>query len=79
MDCLNQFAKSSGLTLNLQKSKLFVSLNVHAVVANSLSNRSGIPLTSTLGTYLGIPITHGRHSHNNYRYILEKMQRKLSN
>ncbi|GKV23692.1 hypothetical protein SLEP1_g33394 [Rubroshorea leprosula] len=79
MDCLNQFAKSSGLVLNLQKSKLFFSPNVHSAVANSLSARCDIPLTSNLGTYLGIPITHTRHSHKNYGYILEKVQRRLSN
>ncbi|GKV45487.1 hypothetical protein SLEP1_g52559 [Rubroshorea leprosula] len=79
LDCLTQFARSSGLVLNLQKSKLFLSSNVHATVANLLSTRSGISLTSNLGTYLGIPISHGRHSHRNYKYILEKMQTKLSN
>ncbi|GLT96250.1 hypothetical protein SLE2022_138910 [Rubroshorea leprosula] len=79
MDCLNQFAKSSGLVLNLQRSKLFFSPNVHSAVANSLSARCDIPLTFNLGTYLGIPITHTRHSHKNYGYILEKVQRRLSN
>ncbi|GLT26949.1 hypothetical protein SLA2020_019840 [Shorea laevis] len=78
MDCLDQFAKTSGLVLNLQKSKLFFSPNVHLTVANALSAKCSIPLTANLGTYLGIPITHGRHSHKNYGYILEKMQTRLA-
>ncbi|GLT96458.1 hypothetical protein SLE2022_140780 [Rubroshorea leprosula] len=73
MDVLNQFAKSSGLVLNLQKSQLFFATNVQSPVANSLSTKCGIPLTSYLGTYLGILITHGRHSCKNYEYLLERV------
>ncbi|GLT50394.1 hypothetical protein SLA2020_238810 [Shorea laevis] len=78
LECLDQFAKSSGLILNLQKSKLFFSPNVQPAMANALSARCGIPLSSDLGVYLGIPITHGRHSHKNYRYLLERMQQRLA-
>ncbi|GLU17744.1 hypothetical protein SLE2022_341000 [Rubroshorea leprosula] len=78
MDVLNQFSNSSGLVLNLQKSKLFFSANIQSAVANSLSTRCGIPLTSNLGSYLGIPVIHGRHSSKHYEYILEKMQKKLA-
>ncbi|GLT41649.1 hypothetical protein SLA2020_156960 [Shorea laevis] len=78
MDCLDQFSKSLGLVLNLQKSKLFLSPNVHSAMANALSAKCSIPLTTNLGTYLGIPITHGRHSHKNYRYILEKNAEEIS-
>ncbi|GKU90588.1 hypothetical protein SLEP1_g4569 [Rubroshorea leprosula] len=77
-NCLKEFASYSGLEINLAKSKLFVSPNIQSAVARSLSISCGIPLTSNLGTYLGVPIIHGRNSATQYKYIIEKMQLKLA-
>ncbi|GLT57721.1 hypothetical protein SLA2020_306730 [Shorea laevis] len=78
INCLKEFASYSGLEINLAKSKLFVSPNIQSAVARSLSTSCGIPLTSNLGTYLGVPIIHGRNSAAQYKYIIEKMQLKLA-
>ncbi|GLT29392.1 hypothetical protein SLA2020_042640 [Shorea laevis] len=78
MDCLSEFARRSRLELNLSKSKLSVSPNVQRHLANSYSSACGIPLTSDLGSYLGIPILHDRSKPRTYKYILEKMQLKLA-
>ncbi|GLT29941.1 hypothetical protein SLA2020_047710 [Shorea laevis] len=75
---LKEFASYSGLEINLAKSKLFVSPNIQSAVARSLSTSCGIPLTSNLGTYLGVPLIHGRNSAALYKYIIEKMQLKLA-
>ncbi|GKV35630.1 hypothetical protein SLEP1_g43875 [Rubroshorea leprosula] len=79
MNCLKEFAGYSGLEINLAKSKLYISPNIQAAVANSLSSACDIPLTSNLGTYLGVPIIHGRNSATTYKHILERMQLKLAN
>ncbi|GLT46928.1 hypothetical protein SLA2020_206540 [Shorea laevis] len=79
INCLKEFASYSGLEINLAKSKLFISPNIQSVVARSLSTSCGIPLTSNLGTYLGVLIIHGRNSIAQYKYIIEKMQLKLAN
>ncbi|GLT28349.1 hypothetical protein SLA2020_032890 [Shorea laevis] len=78
MDCLTKFSKESGLEINSTKSKLYVSPNIQSHVAGVLSDASGIPLTSDLGTYLGVPILHGRPSVSTYKHILEKIQVKLA-
>ncbi|GLT74663.1 hypothetical protein SLA2020_464490 [Shorea laevis] len=78
MNCLKDFAAASGLEINLHKSKLYVSPNIQGAVANSLCSQCGIPLSATLGTYLGVPILHGRVTPNTYKCILEKMQKKLA-
>ncbi|GLT80127.1 hypothetical protein SLA2020_515820 [Shorea laevis] len=78
MDCLTEFSNRSGLDINLAKSKLFISPNVQSQVANSMSSSCGIPLTHNLGVYLGVPIIHGRSTSATYKYIVEKIQLKLS-
>ncbi|GLT62306.1 hypothetical protein SLA2020_349540 [Shorea laevis] len=78
MNYLAEFARRSRLELNLNKSKLFVSPNVQRHLANSYSSVCNIPLTMDLGTYLGVPIIHGKFKVATYKYILEKMQLKLA-
>ncbi|GKV52575.1 hypothetical protein SLEP1_g59152 [Rubroshorea leprosula] len=78
LDCLNSFAGCSGLVLNLNKSKLFLSPNIQSVVANSFSAKCNIPLSANLGKYLGVPILHKRKTGSDYRFILEKIQSKLA-
>ncbi|GLT82219.1 hypothetical protein SLE2022_006230 [Rubroshorea leprosula] len=78
MQCLNSFANASGLIINFHKSKLCISSNVQPAVANALSSRCGIPLSSSVGTYLGVPILQKRKFARDYRYILEKIQLKLT-
>ncbi|GLU02611.1 hypothetical protein SLE2022_198560 [Rubroshorea leprosula] len=78
INCLKEFASYSGLEINLAKSKLFVSPNIQSAVAHFLSISCGIPLMSNLGTYLRVPIIHGRNSAAQYKYIIEKMQLKLA-
>lgn len=60
MEVLNQFCAISGQTVNLNKSKLFISHNVPRVRARRLSALTGISLTNDLGKYLGVPLIHGR-------------------
>ncbi|GLT50957.1 hypothetical protein SLA2020_244100 [Shorea laevis] len=78
MDCLREFSMESGLDINLDKPKLYASQNIQRHVAASLSNACGIPLTSDLGVYLGVHILHGRQTKDTYKYLLEKIQVKLS-
>ena len=60
MKCIEEFYRASGLKISVAKSRLFVSPNVDNAIARSLSTLSSIPLTNNLGTYLGVPIVHGR-------------------
>ncbi|GKV49594.1 hypothetical protein SLEP1_g56334 [Rubroshorea leprosula] len=78
MGCLTEFSNESGVDINLTKSKLYVSPNIQRHVAGNLSAACGIPLTIDLGSYLGVPILHGRPSASTYKLLLEKIQVKLA-
>lgn len=78
MEVLNDFCIMSGQTVNLSKSKLFVSPNVSRPKTRRLSNLCGIALTSDLGKYLGVPLLHKRASKDHFKHIIEKVQCKLS-
>lgn len=76
--CLDDFSKVSGLSINYDKSKVFFSPNLGVERVRSRSNLCGIPSTCNLGTYLGIPLRHGKVSRNHYAYILDRMKSKLA-
>ena len=78
MEILNEFCSHSGQRVNFQKSKMFISPNVPQREATNLSRICGMVTTKDLGTYLGVPLIHGRVRKNHFNHIINKMQRKLS-
>ncbi|XVF17280.1 hypothetical protein REPUB_Repub10bG0106100 [Reevesia pubescens] len=76
--CVEEFSQVSGLRVNLEKSRLFVSPNVDRNLARSLSSRCDIPLTDNLGTYLGVPIIHKSVSRETYAPVVDKVLKKLA-
>ncbi|XP_073051702.1 uncharacterized protein [Primulina eburnea] len=77
MECLNKFCTSSGQRVNFQKSHIFFSRNVSATVANDISSTSGIPLTTDLGRYLGVPSIHRRVTNNLFKKVLDRVKSRL--
>ena len=75
---MSTFAAQSGLQLSIGKSKLFVSPNISNRAKQSLSQASGIPLTASLGNYLGVPIKHGRLTKDCYQAVIDRLQAKLA-
>lgn len=67
-----------GQKINTTKSKLFVSKNVRRSFATTLSKNFGIPLSHSLGTYLGVPLFHNRVSGKMISFILEKVHQRLN-
>ncbi|KAL7218975.1 hypothetical protein ACSBR2_012110 [Camellia fascicularis] len=78
MSTLEEFCEISRFKINAQKSKVFVSSNIDRRVARDLSAKCGIPLTSDLGKYLGVPLMHGRVTRGHFNHIIEKMQKNLA-
>lgn len=78
MACLNEFCSLSGQSISLTKSKLFVSPNCSRQLARNISALCGIPLTSDLGKYFGVPLLHQRVTKATYYHILEKVQARLA-
>lgn len=58
---LTDFYSQSGQKINLSKLKIWMSLNVKHRVARLIRD---VPLTSNLGTYLGVPLHHERVQKN---------------
>ncbi|XP_073051225.1 uncharacterized protein [Primulina eburnea] len=77
MEILNKFCSCSGETVNFQKSHMFVSKNVNNTMATNLSSTSGIPLTTDLGKYLGVPSIHGRVTSSMYKQVLDRIKARL--
>ncbi|CAL1400518.1 unnamed protein product [Linum trigynum] len=76
--CLDDFCHSSGQRINLLKSAMYVSPNVHWDKAQRLSSRAGIPLTADLGKYLGLHTINGRITKNRYTELILRIQNKLA-
>lgn len=76
--CIEEFSGYSNLIISPAKSKLFVSPNVSRALANQLSSISGIPITDNLGTYLGLPIIHGRVLRESYSHMIDKILKRLA-
>lgn len=72
------FCGVSGHNISLNKSKMFVSKNVHASRALLYSQMVGIGLTPDLGKYLGVPILHGKLIKRTFGPLIQKVRGKLA-
>lgn len=75
---LDLFCQSSGQKINLEKSQVYFSENVHSDLASSLSQELGVHITTDLGTYLGVPMLHQWTSKQSFGFVLDKMRKKLA-
>lgn len=78
LEVFRDFSMLSGQTVNLSKSKLFVSPNIYHSKARWLSRTCGIALTNDFGKYLGVSLLLNKASKNHFNYIIEKVQTKLA-
>jgi ribonuclease HI len=75
---LADFCSHSGQKINLAKSKAFFSPNVTPHMRHHLCDILGVSSTPDLGKYLRFPLRiHGRNARD-FRFIVEKVQAKLS-
>ncbi|KAG8372750.1 hypothetical protein BUALT_Bualt12G0099300 [Buddleja alternifolia] len=75
---LYQFSHSSGLQVNMGKSKVFFSPHLDIEYQQRLARSLGLVITRDLGKYLGAPIHHGRVSPSLFRPLIDKIQGRLS-
>ncbi|OMO90064.1 reverse transcriptase [Corchorus capsularis] len=78
MVALKEFNLWTGQSVSLAKSKLCATKNTRKMDAKNLSNQTGIPLTSDLGKYLGVPLIQGRVSKKTYWHTVERVQEKFA-
>ncbi|KAG8387170.1 hypothetical protein BUALT_Bualt03G0225300 [Buddleja alternifolia] len=75
---LDKFCKASGLKINLSKSKVFFAPKTPRDIKRDMTDILQIGPTNRLGKYLGVNVLHSRNSSDNFRDLVEKVQRRLS-
>ena len=77
VEVLDAFCKFSGLKISNAKSKIFFLPNVTTEDKLEIVNLTGICETHYLGKYLGFSIIHKGRRHNEFQFVVERVQAKL--
>lgn len=75
---LQRCCMESGQKVNLEKSWICYAPNTPIGIGHTISHNFGIPQTKELGSYLGVPLLHGRAALTHFRYLMERIQQKRS-
>nr|KYP40981.1 Putative ribonuclease H protein At1g65750 family [Cajanus cajan] len=75
---LEEFSWSSGLRVNLTKSKFVSSRRVSHRRIDALEGLLGIGHTAQIGKYLGVPMTHGQPRCADFYDVMDKIQGRLA-
>lgn len=75
---LEDFSLSSGLTVNLLKTKIMFSSNVEASLADEITGILGYQRTSDLGKYLGFNFRGGKSLKYDLNPVLDSVRKKVS-
>ena len=74
---LNTYAQASGQRINLQKSSVVFSGNVHSDQKHQLADLLGVECVQEHGLYLGLPIQVGQNKTEAFAYLKERLSKKL--
>lgn len=75
-DTIDHFCSISGMKINLEKSKLWLSPNITENKKTHISEALQIRNTSNLGSYLGFPLKPN-YSSFDFNFIIHKIRKKL--
>jgi hypothetical protein len=75
---LTRFANSSGLRVNVRKSRAFFSATTRRRSIESIVSVTGIQNTNSLDKYLGFPMIHGRLCKRDFDFLIDKIQHRLA-
>lgn len=67
-----------GQKVNLDKSRVWFSPNTLYRLGHNIAREFGIPQTKDIGSYLRVPLMHGRAVSRHFRHLVEQVQQKLS-
>lgn len=74
---LNIYERASGQKINLEKSSVVFSKNVHDDTKSNLAGILGVQCVEDHGRYLGLPIHFGRSKTTIFEFLKEKLTNKL--
>ncbi|CAL1353332.1 unnamed protein product [Linum trigynum] len=72
------FGSASTPQISRPKSRVYFSKNISSTLEDSLSNELGIPQTSNLGRYLGVPVIHDRVSRTTFMELIDRIDGHLA-
>lgn len=75
---MEEFCRESGQKMNVQKSKIWITPNIPLCIGRLLLRTFGVPITSDLGTYLGVSLQQGATKSMQFQYLIEKVHKRLS-
>ena len=75
---IEEFCVSSGQTISSEKSRVYFSPNIDSDQREVLANLLGFPATSNLGKYLGYPLKHSGSRRQDFRFVLDRVKKKLT-
>ena len=75
---LNDFAVSTGLRINFQKSNL-IPINISAEKASDLANVFACTVGSLPFTYLGLPLGTTKPTMTEFMPLIDRVERRISN
>lgn len=74
----DEFCQSSSHKISMSKTRIFFSHKVADGEVSRISSAFRFQVSNKLGTYMGVPLLHGRVIKEAYRYILDNVRRRLS-
>lgn len=74
---LHDFCQASGQIINREKCSVLTSQNCREEVRSFLNTTLGMPLSTSFGTYLGIPSDFGVMKRDIFKGIIKKMEDRL--
>lgn len=76
-ETISSFCKTSGMDINLDKSKLWLSPHIPSNRKDLITNCLQIPSITNLGTYVGYQLKTN-YTSSDFNQIIQKMQQKLN-
>ena len=74
---LGQYEATSGQAINRQKTSLFFSKNTRPEIRQTIRQLLGARVMTDCDRYLGLPMASGKSKVNTFKYLLEKITKRV--
>lgn len=78
MDVLDTFYAASSQLISKEKTRIMFSANTPVGIRRTIDAHSGFREVNDLGKYLGFPLSGKSPKNNNFQFLIDKVQAKLS-